>query len=252
MTAPDLHTLTGAYSVHALPAAERAEFERHLEVCPPCAQEVRELTATAERLGLAVTTTPPAGLREAVLREIASVRQEPPRLPRTERSGGGWGRSARALRHFGLAAALAAAAALGGVAVWQYQAAEDARQQAERAEARAGSLASVLAAPDAKVTASALPDGGTASVVVSRERDRAAFFASDLPSPPSGKVYQLWFSDGDTMRPAGLLDASAADDTVLMDGSVAGASGMGLTVEPAGGSPRPTSEPLAQMAFPDA
>lgn len=250
MSTPDLHTLTGAYSVHGLPEAERAQFERHLDVCEPCALEVRELTATAERLGLAVSAAPPSGLRERVLRDIATVRQDPPQVTaRPERTGGGLGRRARALRHFGLAAALAAAAALGGVAVWQHQSAQDAQQRADRTQARATTLARVLAAPDAKVTTGELADGGTAAVVVSRQQDRAAFFASDLPRPPSGQVYQLWFSEDGAMRPAGLLDPSSAADTVLMTGAVSDASGMGITLEPAGGSPQPTSDPLAEMPF---
>ena len=38
----DLHTLTGAYAADALSGTERLAFERHLDDCPACAQEVRE------------------------------------------------------------------------------------------------------------------------------------------------------------------------------------------------------------------
>lgn len=72
---PDLHTLTGTYSVHALPEAERVAFEGHVTACESCAQEVRELVATAERLGLATAAVPPPELKQRVLREIATVRQ---------------------------------------------------------------------------------------------------------------------------------------------------------------------------------
>ena len=53
MSTAELHTLTGAYALHALPEDERVAFERHLGACEACAQEVRELSATAARLGLA-------------------------------------------------------------------------------------------------------------------------------------------------------------------------------------------------------
>ncbi|MGW7354126.1 anti-sigma factor [Streptomyces sp. NPDC054784] len=250
MTAADLHTMTGAYSVHALPGPERVEFERHMADCPSCAQEVRELTATTERLGLAVSAVPPPEMRQRVLREIQTVRQEPPRVPQQARSGGWSGGRLRALPRFALAAVLAAVAGLGGVAVWQHQEADEARQRADAGDRRAERLAEVLAAPDATVTTGKLPTGASASVVVSRDADRAAFFAAGLPEAPSGKVYQLWFSDsaGD-MRPAGLLDSPAAAETVLMDGPVGDASGMGITVEPAGGSAQPTSDPVALMEF---
>ncbi|MFF3752650.1 anti-sigma factor domain-containing protein [Streptomyces sp. NPDC002018] len=251
MISAELHTLTGAYALHALDPGERAEFERHLAVCPACAQEVRELAATAARLGRAVSVTPPPALREQVLRRITTERQDPPRVVPLPRPGGGVARG-RALSRFALAACLAAAAAFGGIAVWQHQEARDALRQAQDAHRQAEGLATVLAAPDAEVATGRLADGATGTVVVSRGRDRAAFIASGLPKPPAGKVYQLWYDDGGTMRPAGLMDPSAGSDTVLMAGPLGAASGMGITVEPAGGSPRPTSEPLALMDFPTA
>lgn len=251
MTTTDLHTLTGAYSVHALSESECLEFEGHLGTCDSCAQEVRELTSTATRLGLASALTPPPALRDRVMSEIANVRQEPPPVARHRRrsSGGGNGRIRR-LPKFALAASLAAAAALGGVATWQYQAAEDARQRAEAAEQRGETMAQLLAAPDAKVAAGELPDGASGTVVVSRSENQAAFFASGLAEAPDGKVYQLWFSDHGTMRPAGLLHAAGASEAVLMEGPVGDASAMGVTLEPAGGSEQPTSAPLALMELP--
>ncbi|MFR9676569.1 anti-sigma factor domain-containing protein [Streptomyces sp. TR06-5] len=249
MTTADLHTLTGAYSVHALPEGEREEFERHLDECSACAQEVKELTATASKLGLAASVTPPPSLRETVFSEIANTRQEPPQVSRVRRSGRTGG-VARSLPRLALAASLAAAAALGGVAVWQYQIAQDAQQRADRAEQRGATMAQLLAAPDAKVTVGELPGGGHASVVVSRGEDRAAFVASGLPEAPRGKVYQLWFSENGAMRPAGLLDGASQGSSVLMDGPVGDASAMGITLEPAGGSPQPTSKPLALMNLP--
>ncbi|MFD9222736.1 anti-sigma factor domain-containing protein [Streptomyces sp. NPDC060064] len=247
MTIADLHTLTGAYVLHALAPDERAEFERHLEVCPACAQEVRELAATVGKLGLAVAVTPPPALKQRVMRQVSAERQVPPRISRRARPGGNRG---RALSRFALAACLAAAAAFGGVAVWQHQEAQDARDLAQRSQQQAEELASVLAAPDARVSAVKLKDGATGTVVVSRDRNKAAFLASDLPKPPQGKVYQLWFSDSGKMRSAGLMDPATTTNAVLMDGPVNTASGMGITVEPAGGSPQPTSAPLALTSFP--
>ncbi|MEU0281109.1 anti-sigma factor [Streptomyces sp. NPDC006195] len=251
MTTADLHTLTGAYALHALEPGERAAFERHRAVCPACDQEVRELAATAARLGRAVTVTPPAALKEQVLRRIATERQEPPKVAPRPRPGGGTARG-RALSRFALAACLAAAAVFGGVAVWQHEEARDAQQRARASEQRSAELAAVLGAPDARITGGRLPDGATGTVVVSRSRDKAAFIASGMPKPPRGKVYQLWYDDGGTMRSAGLMDPTGGADTVLMAGRVGTASGMGITVEPSGGSVRPTSPPLAQMNFPAA
>ncbi|WP_129306098.1 anti-sigma factor [Streptomyces sp. L2] len=247
MTAADLHTLTGAYALHALSAEERSAFERHMASCEACATEVRELSATAGRLGLAAAVPPRTGLREDVLRRIESVRQEPPRhtgarAPAAVRRG-------TRLTRWALAACLAAAAGLGGATVWQHEQADQARQRAARAEHRSDEIAAVLAAPDAHTTTARLAGGGTATVVVSRDRDRAVFVDAGLATPPQGKVYELWFDDHGTMRPAGLLSPGRATQAVLMSGAVNGARGVGVTVEPAGGSSRPTSTPVAAMRF---
>ncbi|NUS25885.1 MAG: anti-sigma factor, partial [Streptomyces sp.] len=153
------------------------------------------------------------------------------------------------LARWALAAGVAAAAAFGGTAVWQYERAQDASHQAAQAQQRVEDLAGVLAAPDAK-SRSAKVAGGAGTLVVSAERDQAVFVASEMPAPPRGKVYQLWFADGGEMRSAGLMDPDRSSQAVLMQGAVDGASGVGITVEPAGGSKQPTSTPVALLNVP--
>ncbi|MFF3447776.1 anti-sigma factor domain-containing protein [Streptomyces sp. NPDC002667] len=249
MTTADLHTLTGAYALHALDDDERERFERHTTECGDCAQEVRELEATAARLGLAATTTPDPTLKTRVMRRVTTVRQESPRT-RALSAPRAIGVRRRRPARWALAAALAAAAALGGTAAWQHERAQDAQEQARQAERHADQVAAVLAAPDAASRTAKLADGARGTVVVSRSRDQAVFIASKMAKPPSGKVYQLWFDDAGTMRSAGLMDPGRATEAVLMKGSVGGASGMGITVEPAGGSPKPTSAPVALLGLP--
>ncbi|WP_262059506.1 anti-sigma factor [Streptomyces sp. STR69] len=249
MTTAELHRMTGAYALHALSDEERDAFERHLADCEPCAQEAAELCATAARLGLAVSVTPRREMREQVLRRITTVRQDSPGEPAPMRSGRARLR-ARLLSRWTLAACLAAAAALGGTTVWQHQRAEDALGRARRAEQGTAQISAVLAAPDARTRVAKLADGATGTVVVSHERDQAVFLAAGMAHPPTGKVYQLWFDDGGTMRSAGLMDPGLSDQAVLLQGAVDGASGMGVTVEPAGGSKQPTASPLALVNFP--
>ncbi|MCS0605843.1 anti-sigma factor [Streptomyces sp. LP11] len=241
--------MTGAYALHALADDERAAFERHLAGCEPCAQETAELSATAARLGLAATVTPASAMRERVLRRVSSVRQEPPGVSTAVRAGRS-GTRGRSLSRWALAACLAAAAALGGTTVWQHQRAEDALSRSRSAERATDGIAAVLAAPDARTRTAALGDDATGTVVVSRKRDRAVFVVAGMARPGAGKVYQLWFDDGGTMRSAGLMDPGRTDQAVLLGGAVDGASGMGVTVEPAGGSTKPTSAPLALVGFP--
>ncbi|MCX3063051.1 anti-sigma factor [Streptomyces beihaiensis] len=248
MTTTDLHALTGVYAVHALHGDERAAFERHLAECDTCRQEVAEFTATTGRLALAATVTTRPAMREQVLERITTVRQVPPGAAPLERVRRGT-RRGRGLARWALAVSVAAAASFGGAAVWQYERAQSARHEAAQAQRHAEDLAGVLAAPDA-TSRSVKMAGGAGTLVVSADRDQAVFVASGMTAPPRGKVYQLWFADGGKMRSAGLLDPDRGSQAVLMQGAVDGASGVGITVEPAGGSKQPTSAPLALLGMP--
>ncbi|MGW6419955.1 anti-sigma factor [Streptomyces sp. NPDC055055] len=250
MTVDDLHTLTGAYVLDALDGVEeRDAVERHLAQCSACAAEVRELSETAARLGLAAAEPVPAALRAEVLRRIQGVRQLAPVTPHSRRASGG-GLGLRRLPRWALAASVAGVVALAGVAGIEYRRAEDADRQAARAEAQAAAVAAVLAAPDARVSTARLADGAVGTLVHSPSLDRAVFAAAGMPTPPPGKVYQLWYDDSGTMRPAGLMPTGTESSATLLAGAVNGSSGIGITVEPEGGSPRPTSAPVATMAMP--
>ncbi|MEO3867780.1 anti-sigma factor [Nonomuraea sp. B12E4] len=72
----ELHTLAGAYAVHALPYAEWVLFEEHLLGCPRCGAEVRRLRETAARLAEAVAEPPPGRLRQRLL-SAAHERRRP-------------------------------------------------------------------------------------------------------------------------------------------------------------------------------
>ncbi|MEV4946474.1 anti-sigma factor [Streptomyces sp. NPDC053755] len=250
MNAADLHTMTGAYVLDALDTAEEREaVERHLTHCAACSHEVRELSETAARLGMAVAEPVGPRLRADVLRRIATVRQYPPATEPPARTT----RALRGLRRmpgWALAASLVGTVALGGVAGWQYERAEDARRAAREARAESSGVAAVLAAPDARVTTARLRGGAVGTVVYAPSVDRAVFAASDLPAPPAGKVYQLWFDDRGAMRPAGLMPTGGSASATLLTGAVDRATAVGITLEPTGGSPEPTSAPVAVLALP--
>lgn len=248
MTTTDPHGLTGAYSLHALDGDERAAFEQHMADCEPCAQEVAEFTATAARLALASTAHARPVMREQVLNRIATVRQVAPAATPLNRARLAK-RRGRSLTRWALAACVAAAAALGGTAAWQYERAQHAQDQAAQAQRHAQDLAGVLTAPDAK-SRSVRVAGGTGTVVVSASRDQAVFVASRMAAPPHGEAYQLWFANAGKMLSAGLMDPDRSSQTVLMQGAVDTASGIGITVEPAGGSKQPTSTPVALLDVP--
>ncbi|MFB7664054.1 anti-sigma factor domain-containing protein [Kitasatospora sp. NPDC056138] len=245
-SAADLHTLTGAYAVHALDEPERKAFERHLAQCDACTQEVREFAATLARLGAAESVMPPPELRHRVMAVLPSVRQLPPLVSQDH---GARHRQARLVRYwpkFALAASVALAAALGGVAVQQHDQARQAEVQASRLQEQLARLDALLTAPDSR-TATGRAGSGVGTVVWSKKLGQAGFLAAGMPALPHGRTYQLWFDDAGTMRPAGLLPAG--DGSLVLTGAIDGAGGIGVTVEPDGGSQHPTGRPVMLLPF---
>ncbi|MFD7729616.1 anti-sigma factor domain-containing protein [Kitasatospora phosalacinea] len=250
MSTADLHTLTGAYAVHALDPGESQRFEEHLAGCPSCAQEVAGFRAALARFGSAEAVPAPASLKAAVVAALPSVRQDAPAVAvaaaeRADRADGkrSVGRSGGRWPWFALAACLAAALGAGGIAVQQHEQADRARARAAALRQQHDRFADLLTAPDVRTATAAAADGaGTGTVVWSDSRARAGFLASGLPAPAAGRTYELWFDDGGTMRPAGLLPGG--DGALLLTGPLNGASGVGLTLEPAGGSDRPSGAPI--------
>ncbi|MGZ3146235.1 anti-sigma factor [Lentzea chajnantorensis] len=93
----------------------------------------------------------------------------------------------------------------------------------------------LLAAPDLRlVTAPAC------TAAISQSRDAMLFMVDDLRTLPRDRAYQLWLVDRHGPRSAGVLRAPARSASMLVTG-IAGAREALLTVEPAGGSPSPTS-----------
>ena len=73
----------------------------------------------------------------------------------------------------------------------------------------------------------------------------------DMPSPPDGRVYQVWLlGEGEAPSPTDALFVPGRDGTARVDvpGDVAGARQVLVTAEPLGGSDRPTSQPVVQAS----
>lgn len=244
--ATDAHTLAAAYALGALDDTERKEFDAHLRTFEACRQEVAEFQATTARLAAAVSHAPPAAAKAEVMVAIDGVRQLPPRIPAPSAVPALGGFLRRRAVPWALAASVAAAV-LGGVAVWQTQSGQDLEQQARQAQQQLDAVSAVLAAPDARTVHGKAANGALTTVVSSDQQNQAVFTAANLPAPGVGKTYQLWLDHEGTMRPAGLMEH---DGTVILAGNPADAGAVGLTLEPAGGSPEPTTAPLLLMAMP--
>jgi anti-sigma-K factor RskA len=246
----EIHALSGAYAVDAVNPTERKLFEQHLAHCPDCQAEVASLREAASLLPETTAVAPPPALRDRLLSEIAAVRPLPPLTDDSPVEPAPTvtsldSRRRRRVRPM-LAAAAAVVAMIGAGAVVLEPWEDDGTQQRELTAAER-----VLAADDAEKVRHEFPDGAVATVVRSQELGQAVITTSDMPAAPAGKVYQLWLQDPNgEMLSAGLMPP-VSDQTVLLEGDAAAASGAGITVEPAGGSDSPTTAPVVVFDFVD-
>jgi anti-sigma factor RsiW len=223
----DLHVLTGSYVLDAVSETEREEFERHLQFCPTCDGEVRGLRETAARLALACAVNPPARMEQQVLADTYRTRQLPPLAASRP------GRVLHFPRRLAILAATASVAAAVALGITQLTA------QHQLDQARATAIARVVTAPDAHVD-TALAAGGDVTVVTSAALREAVVSTSGMASLPSGRVYQVWVMSPSGARSAGLMQGSS-----LLASAVRPGDQIGITVEPAGGTARPTTTPVA-------
>jgi anti-sigma-K factor RskA len=118
------------------------------------------------------------------------------------------------------------------------------------AQGRSHAIAAVLGAPDATMLTAKVSSGGSATVVMSHRASALVFTAADLPALPHFRSYELWVMGPGDRRPAGLLPAARNGMTgpMVVTGLAPGDK-VGLTVEPAGGSGRPTSPPILMLSL---
>ncbi|HET7350435.1 MAG TPA: anti-sigma factor [Marmoricola sp.] len=229
-----VHALSGAYVVDALDETERETFEAHLPGCSDCQAEVASLREAASLMADDAALAPPSRLRDNVLADIRNVRPMP---PENETNVVPLRRRPRRLVATAAAAAVAAAVGIGVVAEQPWR--DDSTTTTLTATDR------VLTAADAKRVSLDFDDGSSATVVHSAREGRAVLLTRDMAAPPRGKTFELWLQDdAGAMHPAGLMD-TPGDNKVLLEGDASAATGVGITVEPDGGSEEPTTEPIA-------
>lgn len=243
----DLHLLTGAYAADAVTGAELAEFERHLERCSSCAEEVRGLRETTARLGMATAIAPPPWMRDQVLATTSGTRQLPPPSRKVVPIDGS--RRLTRMRHavsrpVAVAAMSAMAAAVIVLAVFQV----NTRDQLHQAQSSASAVVAVLSAPDAHIERSHATVGGTVTAVISRKDSEAVITTAGMPAAGRSKIYQLWVITADGARSAGLMSGGTTGATSpVLAADVKSGDSLAITIEPAGGSSQPTTTPVVLL-----
>ncbi|HET7010067.1 MAG TPA: anti-sigma factor [Anaerolineales bacterium] len=241
-----------AYSLDALDAVEREWVEAHLAGCSRCRASLAEYQQVADGLlFVPPPQPPPANLRERIRKSL------PSNAPRTVEAR----RSPWVAVHSAMTGALAMAVVVLSVTAWQIK---DAllRQEKELARLEAGiaersrvdgvALA-LLSYPDRQV---AMISGESAygTVVYEPRIPLVIMNAWGLPELAPGEVFQAWLIRPDGERLSGglfLRDPGTPFTRVLLEASepVSNFIGVGVTIEPEGGSLGPTGQQVLRADF---
>jgi len=272
----DLVNLSGAYALNALDPAEKEAFEAFVAESPETRYEVTELLDTAVVLGLAVDPIQPsADLRASLMAKITQTPQFGPLTPAvpvvvretvteapvtqmpiaepdavtaasfSDDTAAGRKAGARWFtRPAAVLASMAAAVALiaGGVVV------SNGVTQNQFNQAQADGLAQVMGAADKQQVTADVAGGGTATIAWSNEQESSVVMVDGVAALPSDKVYELWYIDGNGARPAGTFSVDSDSEWRVLDGKMKTGDQIGVTVEPAGGSDTPTTDPIVAVA----
>lgn len=230
-----------AYILNALEADEARSVEAHLRSCAECQKVLEQYQAIGDGLAMTVTPrNPPPRVRARLIAQLAA--RKPIKADSTRRVS---------IWQTLTGLALAISLAINAFTLWQLtqvQRQQITLQEQLRANQRA---MSVVAYPGGR----ALPiksDQVSGTLVMNAEIKSGVLIVHGLASLEPSRVYQAWLIKPDGGRiSAGVFQAESGV-TVFVIASPDPLSefiGVGVTVEPAGGSPAPTGPRILGVNF---
>ncbi len=231
-----------AYALGALDAQEISALRAHLQTCDECRAELADYQRVGDGLLLAL---PPQAPRQALRRNLQK-RLSAPARPTHLRPG--WSFSQMAM-----AGGILLLLGLNIFSVFQVYSLRVQQNQVHSQYDTEQTAIAMLAYPSTQ-SIGFEQNGVSGSLLVDKNRDLLAIFAWHLPPPPAGKTYQMWLIDpqGDRTRGGFLIpeaDQPFAMQVIKSPQPLTGFVGFGITIEPLGGSPKPTGEKILRVDF---
>jgi anti-sigma-K factor RskA len=231
----EARSLLGAWALDAVDEAERATVERLLRDSPDACAEADRLARVADLLADAATGTEraPAGLLDSIMGQVADRSPHAVSALDVARAS----RRRRRATWLLSAAAVAVLVVVGVVAL--------SRSSSDRPPTLEQMAIQAASRPGARTGQLIAADGTVAADIVVDDEGHLFVTPAALPVPGAGRTYQLWAVDGDTPVSLGLL----SPDHVAVVGIDDDIRELAVTVECAGGSPQPTTTPVASGAL---
>ena len=230
-THEELRSLVAAYVLGAVPADEVGLVRSHILTCDECMAEADQHSTALDSLALAVEPVEvPAGFSERVMAQIAPPVEAEARPAVARRS---WIPEWMRGRGLALASGMAALVLLGVLTSGYVQTRQDLARTEDVLSAIVHSGDGIELRGDSGAAAELVPTNEGAVIAV-----------AGLPEAPGSHVYQLWYmKDGE---PVSVGTFETRDSVVVMDiaENFDGYDDAAVTIEPSGGSRRPTSDPV--------
>ena len=230
--------LKDAYVLGALTEEESAALEAYLASRPERQAEIEDLVGVAGLLALSPPEhDPPADLRRQLM-GVVTPESTRPRAARRRPVLSWLGRLAD-LRNVALGVA---ALLVVGLFSWNVLLRGDVRDL--RGEVEEARTASEVRQPREIALGGTWAEQGASAQVTALRDDRAIIVVEDMPPLPDDRTGQVWVVNDDVPEPSGLLDSSGNMAATAITTPLGEADAIAITVEPAGGSDEPTTDPV--------
>jgi anti-sigma-K factor RskA len=243
---PDEHTPflenIPAYAIGALDAEETTALEAHLSTCETCRGELAAYGAVSDNLLLATQPQqPPASLRRRLRGQLPSAQ-------RRERGRGSW-----SLGQWALGIAVLLLLALNLYAFSQMLGLREQQASLGRQLDNAQAALAMLSYPGTE-NLSIQSENVAGRLLLDKEQSAAMLVLWGVPPISQDQTYQIWLIDPNGDRTsAGLFrpetEGRFTMQTIPLPQDRSKLSGIGVTVEPAGGSDQPTGPRLFKIDF---
>ncbi|MFN0072881.1 MAG: anti-sigma factor domain-containing protein [Chloroflexota bacterium] len=227
------------FALGSFDADERERVLEHIRLCPSCAEEAGNYLEALSVIALdAPDQTPPLSLGRFIMAEARHSIESPRRLPRQS-----------VWRHWPVFAAAAVAAI---ALAWTIRLSGELENQhlaLASLTRRYDIIVGVLAASEVAIqqmSATEAAPGAMGRIYLDRATG-AGMLMHRLPPLTEGKCYQLWFVGNGERVNGGVLrtNPDGSGYTIIQSpGPLSRYTGVGVTQEPAGGSPWPTTDRL--------
>jgi len=237
------HDLLPAYALKALDPDEVRMLETHLQACPDCQASLEEYRAVSDGMLFALPPkAPPPRVRARLIARLAAAKAP---APSTRRAWPIWQLVG------GLA--LVVLLALNVSTLSQLQALQRQQMSLTQQLQTSQTALALVAYPEGQ-TLAVTGQQATGTLVLNSELKSGVLFAWGLQTLDAAHTYQVWLIQPDGRRVSGGLfrpEPSQLFVSVIIPSSrpFSDFTGLGVTIEPAGGSPGPTGPKVLGASF---